>query len=141
MYKKILVPVDGSENALKTLDHAAELASILGSKVTILHVIAPLPSSVQGYIQTNNIAEEIRGFAQEVLDKAKESVINKYNLEFDTDLLNGDPANEICDKAKKDQYDLIVIGSRGLNQIVSFIMGSVSRRVARHAACPVLIVR
>ena len=140
MYKKILVPVDGSENSLKTLEHAVKLASVLGSQVTLVHVIAPLPSSVQGYI-TNDLVKEVQSFGLEVLQNAKESIPPQFNLEIETDLVYGDPSNEICDKAKNDQFDLIVIGSRGLSQIVSIIMGSVSRRVARHATCPVLIVR
>ncbi|HBX22604.1 MAG TPA: universal stress protein [Desulfotomaculum sp.] len=141
MYKKILVPIDGSENSLKTLDHAAELASVLGSKIALFHVIAPLPSTVQRHVQVNNLVQEVQGFGQEVLEDAKKAIAKKYNLEIETDLIYGDPANEICDKAKKDQFDLIVIGSRGLSEITSIIMGSVSRRVARHAVCPVLIVR
>jgi len=142
MYKKILVPVDGSESSLKTLEHAAEMASLLGSKITLLHVIAPLPSTVHGYIQANELAiNSVQIFAQEVLDKAKESISQKYNLEIETALGDGDPAYEICEKAKNEQFDLIVIGNRGLSQIASFIMGSVSRRVSRHATCPVLIYR
>jgi len=141
MYKKILVPLDGSDNSLKTLDHAAEIASVFGSKIVLFNVITPLPSTVQRYVQVNNLVQEVREFGQGVLEDAKKAISEKYNLEIETDLIYGDPANEICNKAQKEQFDLIVIGSRGLNQITSIIMGSVSRRVARHAVCPVLIVR
>jgi len=141
MYKRILVPIDGSESSLRTLDYAAELASILGSQIELFHVIAPLPSTVQRYFQVNDLTQEIHGFGREMLEDAQKTISEKYNLEIETDLIYGDPANEICEKAKKNQFDLIVIGSRGLSDISSIIMGSVSRRVARHAVCPVLIVR
>ncbi len=141
MFKKILVPVDGSDNSLKTLDYAAELASAFGSKITLFNVIAPLPSTVQRYVQVNNLVDEVKAFGRGVLEDAKQKISEKYNLDIETDLIYGDPANEICSKAKKEQFELIVIGSRGLNEITSIIMGSVSRRVARHAVCPVLVVR
>lgn len=141
MYKKILVPVDGSETSTRSLEQAAELAAAFGSTITIFHVIVPLPSSVQRYVYVNNLVNEVQEYGREILASARETISGKYELEIDTDMIYGDPANEICYKAKTGAYDLIVMGSRGLNQITSILLGSVSSRVARHAPCAVLIVR
>lgn len=141
MYKKILVPVDGSESSMASLKHAAELAVNLNSKITIFHVIAPLPSSVQRYVHVNNLVNEVQEYGKELLENARDSISKKYDLDIETDLIYGDPANEIVHKAKEGQFDLVVIGSRGLSQITSILLGSISRRVARHAPCPVLIIR
>jgi len=60
---------------------------------------------------------------------------------FDYEIVVGQPADEICKKAKDGGYDLLVMGNRGLGEIKGYLMGSVSNRVIRHAVCPVLIVR
>lgn len=140
MYKKILVPVDGSENSFRSLEHAAQLAQITGARLTLFHVIAPLPASIQRYAHANYLIKEVQDFGQEIIENAKESIA-VYNLEVETGMIYGDPAHEIIHKAKEEDFDLIVIGSRGLNPLTSIIMGSVSSRVARQANCPVLVVR
>lgn len=148
MYKKILVPVDGSEKAAKAAQQAADLASKLGAEMALLYVVPSLSPLVDtsyfspdrfGNIQTA-ILEEFQRQGQEILKKVQEG-LSGYNLNITTEVASGHPADEICKIAKEGDYDLVVMGSRGLGEIKGYLMGSVSNRVSRHAASPVLIVR
>lgn len=148
MYKKILVPVDGSDKAAKAALHAADLASKLGAEMTLLYVIPSLSPLVDnsyfspdrfGNIQ-GAILEEFQRQGEEILKKIKEELAG-YSVAIATVISAGHPADEICTKINEDGYDLVVMGSRGLGEIRGYLMGSVSNRVSRHAACPVLIVR
>ncbi len=142
MYNKILVPVDGSKSSQKTIAHAAEIASKLGAEVTLLHVIPPLPSAIQGRGYASSIVEEIQKHGSELLEQTKQEFMEfNSGVAVNTEMVYGDPAAEILQKAKNGGYDIIIIGSRGLNELAGFIMGSVSKRVVRHAPCPVLVVR
>ncbi|SFH29416.1 Nucleotide-binding universal stress protein, UspA family [Desulfotomaculum arcticum] len=140
MYKKILVAVDGSDISQKAIKQAAELALKFEATITLFHVVAPLPSTIRTSIYEQQLIDGIIEEGNHTLDEAKNDLIS-FNVQVDTDMIVGDPSTEIITKAKKGQYDLVVIGNRGLGALSGFIMGSVSRRVVRHASCPVLIVR
>ncbi|SFR10545.1 universal stress protein [Desulfoscipio geothermicus] len=140
MYDKILVPIDGSESSMETAKHAAEFASKLGGAVTLFHVVSPLPAAIQGTSHARKFLEEMLRHGEEALKDAKKEIAS-FNLQVDLDMVVGGPAVEICQKAENEQYDLIIIGSKGLSKNRGFKMGSVSKRVVRHAHCPVLIVR
>ncbi|AEF94408.1 UspA domain-containing protein [Desulfotomaculum nigrificans CO-1-SRB] len=144
MYKKILLPLDGSERAVKALAHAVEIAQKFGAKLTLMHVVPSLPAYVNtavdqlGHAQ-QTIINELTRHGQEMMEEVASSVLDK-GIEIDTYTVLGQPADEILEKAKSEDYDLIVMGSRGLGEIKGYLMGSVSNRVARHASCPVLII-
>lgn len=145
MYKKILVPLDGSDRSTKALSHTVELAQKLSAKVTLIHVVPSLPPYVNtavdrlGHAQ-QSILDELMKNGQELLSQYVSSIQDK-NIEVDTVTVMGQPADEIIEKARAENYDLIVVGSRGLGEIKGYLMGSVSNRVSRHASCPVLIIR
>jgi nucleotide-binding universal stress UspA family protein len=152
MYKKILIPVDGSEGSQLTLKHAAKLAEALGAEITVIHVLH-FPAQLEvnsgklgeaGILLRDQIKENVRSqieeHAQEIIKKAREDCLT-YNITFQDKLVWGEPANEIIQEAQQGKYDLIVIGSRGLSEIIGWVMGSVSQKVAWHAKCPVLVVR
>ena len=145
MYKKILVPLDGSEKASAAAGKAVELASIVGAEVTMFHVIPALPPYVNRYGEHlggayQQIHNELQATGEEILQKAQDDFA-KSGVKLNVKILWGNPAEEICREAKEGDFDLIVMGSRGLGEIKGFIMGSVSNRVVRHAPTPVLIVR
>lgn len=136
MYKKILIPVDGSEKASLATHQAAELASILGSEVTLFHVVPILPVDRFRSI----VIEESRTQGKELLEQARKEIA-EFNITIDSDIVPGHPADAICLKARVDKYDLIIMGSRGLSGVKGYLMGSVSSAVTRYAPCPVLVVR
>jgi nucleotide-binding universal stress UspA family protein len=127
---KILVAVDGSEKANKALKYASVLASKFESKITILHVaednLAALEPEAVRMIGENILSD--------VATKVKGVELNK-KLEF------GSPAENIIRIARQEDFDLIVLGSRGLNSIKRYLLGSVSEDVSMHSRRSVLIVR
>jgi nucleotide-binding universal stress UspA family protein len=157
MYKKILVPYDGSEPSDKALDHAVHIAKMSGkSEVILLYVIAEFPTyhfierparsiktgektTVSQYLK--EVYELMEESANDVLDKKKEDIKKTTGLEIGTKLLTGQISNSIIDFAAKENVDLIVIGHvgrSGMSKIRS--LGSVSRSVSERSPCPVMIV-
>jgi len=127
---KVLVGIDGSENAEKALEHAVELAEKHKAKVTLLNV---QESKIFGL--KPEVAKELGDY---VLSDAAAKV---KGVEFKTLLEFGNPAETIIEVAEKGNYDLIVVGNRGLSSVKRFFLGSVSDDISHHAKCSVLIVR
>ncbi|AEG15116.1 universal stress protein [Desulfofundulus sp. TPOSR] len=145
MYRKMLVPVDGSHRAALAAEHGAQLAKHFKAHLTIFHVIPPLPPYVNKYEDRlgevyHNIEKQMEENGKEILNRVKEELAH-YGLDLEVKSVWGNPAEEICREAREGRYDIIIMGSRGLGEIRGYLMGSVSNRVVRHAPCPVLIVR
>ncbi|MFZ5633274.1 MAG: universal stress protein [Bacillota bacterium] len=138
MYKKILVPVDGSENSTAALEQAAALAVIAGAGVTVMHVL-DLPPQVKSLIG-DTLKEQIREVGEKIVNSAKEACAAR-GAACEGKLVWGVPDHEVIMEAQQGRYDLIVIGSRGQGEVKGWLLGSVSRRVVRHARCPVLVVK
>ena len=143
MYKNILVPIDGSGNSMLMLRSAAKLAKFFEAKMTIFHAIhINIHQSYSGKMGAAyyQLRETLTEGAQEIIEMARQEAVS-YSVSFNEKLVWGDPAEEIMSEAKHGNYDLIIIGCRGLSEVKSWVLGSVSNRVIRHAACPVLIIR
>ncbi|HVO78315.1 MAG TPA: universal stress protein [Methanomassiliicoccales archaeon] len=134
--KRMLVGVDGSENALRAVKLAAEIAKNEGAKVTLLNVIAPSESALFTGRMTRPLEEETIG--DERLHRAVEAV-KRRSVEFDEMVEFGNPAEIILRVGAKD-YDLIVVGSRGLTGLSQFLLGSVSSKVVHGSKVPTLVV-
>ncbi|MEI6509568.1 MAG: universal stress protein [bacterium] len=148
MFNKILVPVDGSEESKKGLLIARSLADRYQTAgVTLLYVLAPVAlvaATTPGDERYLSAIPEILVFrqkeGQDVLEAAEESFSGSAAT-IDTVMEEGHAAGVILELAKKRNYDLIVLGSRGLSRVAGFLLGSVSDAVVHHAHCPVLIAR
>lgn len=149
MYRKILVPHDGSKYSAKAAEKAVELARVSGAKLTFVNSTV-LPSLVYTFQEaaTAAINESVQELAEASEDSAsrmlKELVetCKKKGVEASFVHKVGDPAAVILEAAKAQNADLIVMGSRGLSGLSKLrALGSVTRKVTEHALCPVLIVR
>jgi len=145
MYKKVLVPLDGSIRANIAAEHAMDLAKTMKAEVMLLHVIPALPPYVNSYSDKlggayQQIHDELEVTGREIMERAKKDYENS-GVSMELKVIWGNPAMEICREAKEGRFDLIIMGSRGLGEIKGYLMGSISNRVVRHASCPVLIVR
>ena len=127
---KVLVGVDGSENAEKALEHAVELAKKHQAEITLLNVEESILLSLKP-----KVAKEI---GESILYSAKAKV---RGIRVDTRLKFGNPAETIIEVAEKENYDIIVVGSKGLSKVKRFFLGSVSDDVSHHAHGSVLIVK
>ena len=139
MYKKILVPTDGSEFAKKAQKQALFLANVCGAEIIALSVtennfISGLPSDDEVY-QLNQILKERSEENLEEFDK-----LNKNDLKITHVIKEGLPAKVILEVAKEEDVDLIVMGSSGKSGFDRFIMGSVADKVVNSAKCAVLVV-
>jgi nucleotide-binding universal stress UspA family protein len=130
--KKVLVAVDGSKKANKALEYAIQLCRHFKAKMTLLHVEEGELFRLEPK-ETKRVGEQILA---ESAGKAKaENVACDVRLEF------GNPARTILKVAKEEDYDLIVLGSRGVSGVKRFLLGSTSADVSMHAQRSVLIVR
>jgi len=127
---KILVAVDGSKHAQKALKHAVQLALKNNAAVTLLNVAQTILPQIR--------TETARSMGDRIVSEAAAQV---KELKVDKRVEIGNPAKTILDVAKKGNYNLIVVGRRGLNPATRFLLGSVSDKVSRHAQCSVLIVK
>ena len=145
MYKKILVPLDGSAPSLDAARQAIEVAAGLGSQVTFLHVLPTLGSYINlprlyASESYNQLLKEFNDQGEIILDNALKEIDTK-GVSVDKKIESGDPAMKILEVAREGKYDMIVIGNRGLSGAKEVLLGSVSSKVADHAPCPVLITR
>lgn len=141
--KKILVAVDGSKNSEKAILKTRALAQLNGSEVTLLNVINdaimnnPYVTRVE---HKEAIHEAYTEQGNTVLEKSLE-IFGPYEGNIRAELKHGDPGKTIIEIAEKEGYDLVVMGSRGLNTISRAMLGSVSNKVVNHIHVSVLIVK
>ena len=139
MYKKILVPTDGSEFAKKAQKHALFLASVSGAEIIAVSVtennfVNGLPLDDEVY-QLNQILKER---SEENLKEFDE--LNEDNIKITHVVREGSPARVILEVSEEEAVDLIVMGSSGKSGFDRFIMGSVADKVVNSAKCAVLVV-
>ena len=140
--KKILVATDGSDNSERALLEAKKYAEYSTADLTILSIIKPLGYTTLGYQaisidETNQTLEEIG----ESLLKESLALFENFKGKVNAKLRRGSPADEILNEAEEGDYDLIIMGSRGLGAFSRTILGSVSNKVLNHTRRNVLIIK
>ena len=139
MFSKILVAVDGSESAKKAFEKSIFLAQKCNSKLDVIHVV--LDSTYGGDSATTfELIEELQENGMKLLEQCKHQAMEN-NVLVETLLELGDYSQVIVDTANKNNYDLIILGSRGMSVFKELLVGSVSFKVMHHAKCPVMVVR
>ena len=141
MFSKILVPVDGSDNSLRAIEYAFFLIKKADSSVTAMHVIEKPPTVyVESQKLLNELLSNYRIESAKILDKCKQ-MAEKNGVKIETIIAEGDAASNITSYAAKENFDLIIIGSRGLGRFKEMVLGSVSNKVLHHTKSSVLIVK
>ncbi|WP_273849991.1 universal stress protein [Guptibacillus spartinae] len=141
-YSKILVAFDGSELSVKALNEAIAMGkeneALEIDVVTALNPTAQISSA----LVYASILNELRKEAVDMLEGISEKLsVQLPNHKIKTKVLEGNPGNEIVEYADENDRDLIIMGSRGLNGIREWFLGSVSHAVLQRSHCPVLIVK
>lgn len=139
MFRSILLAVDGSENSIRAGKQAAKLAALIKeAEVTLLYV--------SDFNEDSN--EEVHDGGSMEFDLARKKKIQpvretleRENVYYKTEVMHGRPAPVIIEMANDGDFDLVVIGSRGLNPISEMVLGSVSHKVVNQVRCPVLVVK
>jgi nucleotide-binding universal stress UspA family protein len=138
MVEKILVAIDGSEQAWRAQDLASDIAKLYGAELTILHVIPyePLPRGLREFARIEGVpmGEETaryhygRTLGDKLTEEARERVRAKGLVRVSCQVAEGNPAEKILSAAE--DADMIFLGSRGLSDAKGLLMGSVSHKVA-----------
>jgi len=139
LFEKILVPLDGSENSLRALEKAVQIAKKFDGKITLIHAysvsyFAVTPTQVYRYVKA------IRKNGTDILADGKKRV-KAEGVQVETLLSEGHSVEEILKTSREGDFDLVVIGARGVSRIREILVGSVSDGVTKHAPCPVLLVK
>jgi len=135
------VPVDGSDNSYRALDAALFLSEKLGSDITVLHVMEQIPIiHIESQKLLSELLENYKKENQDILSKCLE-IARKKGVTINTILLQGNPASIILDFSKKEKYDIVIMGSRGMGKFKELILGSVSSKIVHHSPCAVLLIR
>lgn len=142
MYKRILVPSDASEYSRRAFQTALELARKFNAEVEVLFVTYT-PEAYWGYNPAYTIEiskEQIEETGKQTLN-ATLAGIDVGDVPLTKKLIQGHPSSVIIEEIVDENIDLVVMGSHGYGPITGAVLGSVSQRVLRKSACPVLIVK
>ena len=144
MITRILVPTDGSEDALEAASYAAALARQFGARVTLLHVVEvpqiPLPIVSFSPEQRERVRQELRKAGEAILAMTRKP-LHEAGIQAEVELHEGKAPEVIAEVGAQGVYDLIVMGRHGTTPAARLLIGSVSEKVSRVAPCPVLIIK
>lgn len=135
--KRILCPIDFSENSESALEYASMLAQEAGAKLFMIYVDdrqATYDAGFAGYVPPPEEAEVL----EQQLQNTRPTV---DGVAYEHHLLFGHPADAIVDFAKSRDIDLIVMGTHGRTGVARLVMGSVAEAVVRRSECPVLTLK
>ena len=148
--KNFLVPLDGSQNSIRALKVAINLAKFTNSRIIGLYVIPkdisslPMVELLQplSTLKPIGFKEKIFKEGNNIINNAKD-ISNQNKIKFSGKIIFGNPAYDIIkfSKLKKNKIDLIIIGSRGKGLTSEIFLGSVSNYVIHKAKSPVMIVK
>ncbi len=144
MYKKILVPLDGSRRAELIVSHVEQLAKELGTEVIFLQVLEPTAALVTPYDMVPYFdAEEVERRREEA-DTYLKSVIGEFHekgIAARKVVVQGPIVRSILDIAERENVDLIAMASHGRTGLARVFYGSVAAGVLQQADRPLLIIR
>lgn len=139
LFKKILIPTDGSEYTKAAVREGLEMAKATGAEVTALYVVDqtsfinfPMDSTI---VSVYTLLEREGEEAMEYVKKEAEAL----GVKLTTRIEEGSPSRKIVDLSA--EHDLVVMGTLGRTGFSKLLLGSVAERVVRFAKCPVLVVR
>ncbi|MBM9605291.1 universal stress protein [Desulfopila inferna] len=140
-YKKILLPVDGSENSKLAKKHAINIAKLMDAEILLAYVTGPIPGIVTGKAKEEAIKAQKE--EADLLLSPYRDYLQANEVTFTEAVAHGyKPGDEICRIAEREGCDLIIMGSRGLNDFKGMVLGSVTHRVLSHCHhIPVFVVR
>jgi len=147
---RILVPTDGSEQSLRAAETASELAKLNSNAEVTVFIVDSVPNKfverhlywVAGDkgVQGKHIEEMFAEERNKILENTA-AVFKEKGINVKCDHSSGNPAEQICEYARKNDINLIVMGTRGVSNIGEMFLGSVSHKVLHLSPCPVLLVK
>jgi nucleotide-binding universal stress UspA family protein len=137
--KRILIATDGSDGAWAAVEEGVELASEVGASVTFITVRQQVSGSFGDPLYQCLLTRQLAQ-GRAVLARA-ETEAKHAEVEFESEILEGDPVQRIVEAASAWGADLVVVGSRGHGAVASALIGSVSRALLSRSPMPVMVVK
>ena len=141
MYDRILVPTDGSDHALRAMEHAQRLSNAFSAAVYVLNVVDL--DAAGGPFNMGGLDEEfIERLKQRGHNEVQSSVAKfRDGIDVQTEVTTGTPSNVILQYADENDIDLLVMGTHGRSGVKRYLLGSVAESVVRRSDPPVITVR
>ena len=140
MYR-ILVPIDGSDEALRALDYGLRLARLIGeAEIHLLNVQPPVSGSVSTFVGSETVARFHREESENALAAARKRLESEA-VPVHVAMRIGGAGSTIAEYAQEAGCDEIVMGTRGLGRIGGLVLGSVATQVVHLAELPVTLIK
>ena len=149
MLRNIVVAADGSDHAKQAVKLASEISVATGARLTILHVLkgensANIPDDLKEFARVEHVeandTDWLQGVADKILDDAKDMAKAAGAKDVETRTEVGDPATQIIGYCRANSADLVIVGRRGLGDLQSLVLGSVSHKTSQRAPCACMTV-
>lgn len=140
MFRKILVPLDGSELGAGILPYVGQLARGLGAHVTIMYVTTA-QEAASGAAGLERVPEGRRGTVADYLGEMRETLRTSGVASSDTVIRSGVPSLEIVQHAQTSGYDLIAMATHGRSGLGRWVYGSTTDKVLHSTTLPMLLLR
>lgn len=138
MYENILFPVDDSEDSSEILHHVGELANWADATIHLLFVADTTRDSVT--VVENTVVDALVQEGEGIVEDASKT-LSTLGVEYETDVVQGNPAPTIVEYADRYGHDLIAMSTHGRRGVSRYLQGSVSEKVVRLSSVPVLTAR
>jgi nucleotide-binding universal stress UspA family protein len=139
---KILLPVDGSAVSLQAVRFAIRMAqSGLDTQVVLANVQEPATLYELVVAHDPQVIEEVSAAAGAHTLLAAEALLQEADIPYECEVASGDPAHTLVDILENYQCDLVIMGARGMGNLRSALLGSVSHEVLDSAGVPVMIIK
>lgn len=130
MIKKILVPIDGSDDASKAIEIACDIALKYAARIYLLHVVSLPAIFLDGaFPAMEGMLRLLEEDGKKIIEEAERETKKCGLKDVQSAIVQGDPANRIIEFAKTEGVDMIAIGSRGLTGMKGILLGSISHKV------------
>lgn len=139
MFNKILLAADGSEHSLRAAEKAVELAQY--STESVVHIVYVVDEDDAKTDVLHHWNEGSFSLKRKELIAPVEEKMKSASVPYTTKIIHGNPGPSIVKYANDEAFDIVIVGSRGLNTLQEFVLGSVSHKIAKRADCSVLIVK
>jgi len=138
-YADILIPTDGSEQAAAAIDVGVDITSNYDARLHALSVVEPIAMGVD--FQSADVFELLEEAAQSAVDSVEKKASQASLSKVETAVKYGHPYREIHSYVDANDIDLVVMGTHGRSGLERYLLGSVTEKVVRTSAVPVLTVR
>jgi len=139
MYQHILLAADGSQNSIRAAKEALKIAQINAETLVTIIFIIDMEKAKTDVLHSSSIESLYMERRRKLVPI--EELFNEHQVHYKVEIIHGSPGPEIIKFANRQNVDLVVIGSRGLNSLQEMVLGSVSHKVMKRVQCPAMLVK